>query len=83
MANYFTSSSDCFNKNCPVRNNETSNANYCSCAHMCPNRCDYPYKVETTHYTVPIKGTYANKTTTSNHTVPMYSHNSNEYVEGE
>nr|DAG70835.1 MAG TPA: hypothetical protein [Caudoviricetes sp.] len=29
---------DCFNRGCPFRVNETSNANRCECL-ACPNRC--------------------------------------------
>lgn len=68
MTNYFTNSNDCFNKNCPMRDNSTSSVNYCSCAYTCPNRCPEPYYLTTNDHTTPIVSTYKNKSITSNHT---------------
>ena len=42
---------DCFNYNCPFRQNTTSNCNRCDCL-ACQNRCEEPVIYITSNYTL-------------------------------
>ena len=42
---------DCFNYNCPFRQNITSNCNRCDCL-ACQNRCEEPVIYITSNYTL-------------------------------
>ena len=42
---------DCFNYNCPFRQNTTSNCNRCDCF-ACQNRCEEPITYITSNHTL-------------------------------
>ena len=42
---------DCFNYNCPFRQNTTSNCNRCECL-ACQNRCEEPITYITSNHTL-------------------------------
>lgn len=42
---------DCFNHNCPFRNNTTSSSNHCECI-TCPNRYEEPYTAYASNHTL-------------------------------
>lgn len=47
---------DCFNYNCPLRQNTTSNRNHCD-YWMCQNRCEEPVIYITSNHTLTMDTT--------------------------